>query len=90
MQLNIMTKYFQKTKKKLGQGIKSLTKFEKRKTDDLFSKDDTQRFLILHFGTGNESDFLGITDFLLNEIKMDNNHYSLGIIINLHFFCYYI
>ena len=73
-----MNKYFQKTRKKLGQGIRSLTKMEKKGTDQLFSNQDTQRFIVLHFGTGNESDYQGIVSFLHNQIKHNPNQYSLG------------
>jgi hypothetical protein len=78
MRLNIMSKYFQKTKKKLGQGIKSLTKMESKTTDQLFWDSDTQKFLVLHFGTGNEVDYKGITSFLSDEVKLLPSAYNLG------------
>ena len=78
MLLNKMTKYFQKAKKKLGQGIKSLTKIEKKKTNELFTSEDTQRFIILHFGTGSEADFNGIQQFLGQQVNLNQNTYSLG------------
>lgn len=73
-----MSKFLFKLNKKLGQGIRTLTKVEKRKLEDLTTKENTKNYIIIHFGVGNELDFMTIKNFLLS-LKIQEKNFFLNI-----------
>lgn len=52
-----------KINKKLTQGVKVLTNIEKKSWEELVSKNPTKNLFVLHFGSGDEEDFLGVSNF---------------------------
>ena len=73
-----MSKFLFKLNKKIGQGIKTLTKVEKRKIDQIITKNKTNNYIIIHFGPGNELDFITIKNFLLS-LKIEEKNFFLNI-----------
>lgn len=59
-----MKRYIFKLNKKLGQGLSTLTKIEKREVDHLVSPSLTPRFLLVYFGLGTEEDFNTLRSFV--------------------------
>ena len=66
-----MAKEIFKLNKKLGQGLNTLYKAEQIKIEHFLSNENTNRFILLHFGDGRENDFEVISN-LLKEIKIEN------------------
>ena len=74
-----MSKFIFKLNKKLGQGIKTIKHVENRSLDFLICKEHkTLNFILIHFGLGNESDYLGIKNFLIN-IGIKNKEFNIDI-----------
>lgn len=73
-----MSKILRKAKKKLGQGLATLKKQEKRDIKNLISQKDTNNFIVLHFGVGNENDFATVSSYLENKIKFSKEHFQFG------------
>ena len=61
---NALKKMMRKATKKLAQGVKTLTKMEGLKKEELFSDEPTKHILLVHFGVGTEDDFNTISDFI--------------------------
>ena len=70
-----LKKKIQKFQKKIAQLSKTLTKKEKKPLEQIFSENQTQKLILMHFGTGSQEDkeciktllnSLGIEDYLLN------------------------
>jgi hypothetical protein len=66
-----MTKKLFKLNKKLGQGLATLIKVEKKPLDQIITKLETTSFIIVHFGDGREEDYLKIKEFLDQKITLN-------------------
>jgi len=49
--------------RKLAQGISALTRAEKKSTDEMISKEPTNKLFVFHFGNGDEEDQKSLLEF---------------------------
>ncbi len=67
-----------KLNKKLGQAISTLTKVEKLNFDQLITDEETNRYIIVHFGQGTEDDYNVVKKFIL-EFGVDESKFVLDL-----------
>lgn len=73
-----MSKNLFKINKKLGKGLATLCKVEKRDLKELISNSPSNNFIFIHFGVGTETDFSTVKKFI-GDIGIQEKDYMIDI-----------
>ena len=73
-----MSKFLFKLNKKLGQGLATLKKVEKRELEELITAEKTPNFVFMHFGLGTETDFATVKEFIVG-LGIDEKQFTIDI-----------